>query len=160
MYPRRFFFEQVCPADNSGMRKPGRDYRHILEPGYPFGHRHLIGGTFLVYTVYGCGENISRPLLCTPPHVENRFYHQFAARQSLITNRGVMEAACTLYFDPATRSIKRTAQARQRTPGTLYRFIDVIQQLELNFDLYSMSGEEIIGLLPPEFDRWKGSSGH
>jgi len=40
-------------------------------------------------------------------------------------------------------------------PGTLYRFIDVIQQLDLTYDLYSMNGEEILGLLPPEFDRWR-----
>lgn len=33
-------------------RRPGRDYRHIPEPGYPNGHRHLLMGAYLVYTVY------------------------------------------------------------------------------------------------------------
>jgi hypothetical protein len=40
-------------------------------------------------------------------------------------------------------------------PGTLLRFIDVVQQLDLNFDLYSMNAEALIGLLPSEFDAWK-----
>jgi hypothetical protein len=43
------------------------------------------------------------------------------------------------------------------SPGTLLRFIDIIQQLDLTYDLYSMSGEEILALLPPEFDKWKDS---
>jgi hypothetical protein len=37
-----FYFDQVCPAKPDGTRAPGRDYRHILEPGYPYGHRHLL----------------------------------------------------------------------------------------------------------------------
>ena len=41
-------------------------------------------------------------------------------------------------------------------PGTFYRFIGIIQQLDLNYDLYSMSGNEILDLLPPEFNKWKG----
>lgn len=150
-----FYFDQVCPPDRSGRCKPGRDYRHILEPGYPNGHRHLLAGAYLVYTVYGWGEEISPLLLNTPLFVENKFTHELAGRQSLITNRGVMEAACRLYFDRKTRKPKRGAQFRKNAPGTLYRFIDVIQQLDLNYDLYSMTGDEIVGILPAEFDAWK-----
>jgi len=40
-------------------------------------------------------------------------------------------------------------------PGTLYRFIDVVQQLGLTYDLYSMTGDQILQLLPSEFDRWR-----
>jgi len=150
-----FYFEQVCPPDPLGNRKPGRDYRHILEPGYPNGHRHLIGGAYLVYTVYGLGDEISHLLLHTPLHIESKFNHEFVVRQSLITNKGIMEAAFRLYFDPSLKKPKRGAQLKKGAPGTLYRFIDVIQQLDLNFDLYSMTGNEIISILPAEFDRWK-----
>jgi hypothetical protein len=150
-----FYFNQVCPKDKNGKRKPGRDYRHILEPGYPYGHRHLIGGAYLVYTVYGWRDDIPQLLLHTPPYVESKFNHELATRQSLITNRGIMEAAYKLYFDPSTKKGKRGAQIKKKAPGTLYRFIDVIQQLDLNFDLYSMTGDEIVSLLPPEFDQWK-----
>lgn len=151
-----FYFDQVCPSDKTNRRKPGRDYRHILEPGYPFGHRHLIGGAYLVFNVYGCREDISPPLLSTPLNVENRFYHQLVVRQSFITNRGIMEAAYRLYFDNTTKKLKRGAQAMKSVPGTLFRFIDVIQQLDLNYDLYSMTGDEIISILPQEFEKWKG----
>jgi hypothetical protein len=149
-----FYFNQVCPEDKKGKRKPGRDYRHILEPGYPYGHNHLLSGSFLVYSVYGLGNELSKLLLSTPLNVESGYHHQFAQRQSLITNKGVMAAANQLYFDPKKLKPKFGAIPKSKA-GSMYRFVDVIQQLELNFDLYSMTGDEIISLLPPEFDQWK-----
>ena len=52
-----FYFDQVCPVRQDGYRKPGGDYRHILEPGYRYGHRHLLAGSYLPYSIYGLGEN-------------------------------------------------------------------------------------------------------
>jgi hypothetical protein len=150
-----YFFDQVCPVDESGLRKPGRDDRHILEPGYPNGHRHLLAGTYLVYSVYGLGDHLSRLLLWTPLHLESKFHHELAVRQTLITNRGILEAADKMYFKESEGSPKKGALMKKKAPGTLQRFIDVIQQLDLTFDLYSMSGTEILALLPPEFDIWK-----
>ena len=149
-----FFFDRLCPAEKSGIRKPGKDYRHILEPGYPNGHRHLLAGAYLVYTVYGLGDALCPLLLWTPLPMESRFHHQLAVRQTLITNRGVLEAAHLLYFNSANGQPKRGALGRKNTPGTLLRFIDIVQQLDLTYDLYSMTGREILKLLPPEFDRW------
>ena len=149
-----FFFDQVCPVEKTGIRKPGRDYRHILEPGYPNGHRHLLAGAYLVYTVCDLGDRLSRLLLWTPLHVESRLHHQLAVRQTLITNHGILKAAHLMYFNESLNRPKHGALGDKKTTGTLLRFIDVIQQLDLTYDLYSMSGREILKLLPPEFDRW------
>ena len=136
------------------MRKPGRNYRHILEPGYRYGHNHLIAGAYLVYSVYGLNETLSKLLLYTPLHSESKFHHQLAQRQSIITNKGLMEAADLLYFSEPKEKPKSGALAQNKA-GTLFRFIDIIQQLDLNYDLYSMTGDEVLQLLPAEFDRWK-----
>ncbi|MCU0560568.1 MAG: hypothetical protein MUD16_10305 [Desulfobacterales bacterium] len=149
-----FYFDQVCPANDKGRRRPGRDYRHIPEPGYPHGHRHLLMGAYLVYTVYEWGEELSKLLLHSVLSVENHFHHEIATRQSFITNRGVMEALHLLYFDDARNRPKRGPIMNRRAPGSLYRFIDVVQQLDVTYDLYSMSGHEIVGLLPAEFALW------
>jgi hypothetical protein len=151
-----FYFDQVCPPVQNGIRKPGRDYRHILEPGYPNGHRHLLCGPYMVYSVYELGENLSKLLLCTSIPIENKFHHELAGRQSLITNRGILEAVHLLYYENAGDRPKRGAQIKKSAPGTFYRFVDIIQQFDLNYDLYSMTGEKILELLPPEFDKWKG----
>ena len=149
-----FYFNQVCPAQTNTIRKPGRDYRHILEPGYPYGHNHLLAGAYLVYTVYGLYNELSMLLLYTAPHIESGLHHQLAQRQSIITNKGVMEAAHLIYLDKKRRKPKFGAIAKNK-PGTVYRFIDVIQQLDLNYDLYSMTGEQVLKLLPVEFNKWK-----
>jgi hypothetical protein len=151
-----FYFDQVCPPQKDGVRRPGRDYRHILEPGYPNGHRHLLCGPYMVYAVYELGEDLSKLLLCTDIPIENKFHHELAGRQSLITNRGTLEAVHTLYYEEAADKPKRGAQVKKPTPGSFYRFIGIIQQLDLNYDLYSMHGNEILDLLPPEFNKWKG----
>jgi hypothetical protein len=150
-----FYFDQVCPVQSNSTRKPGRDYRHILEPGYPNGHRHLLCGPYMVYSVYRLGDRLSKILLCTSIPIENKFHHELAGRQNLITNRGILEAVHSLYFEESGNRPKRGAQVKKAAPGTFYRFIDIIQQLDLNYDLYSMSGEEVLELLPPEFDRWR-----
>jgi len=149
-----FYFEQVCPAQINAIRRPGRDYRHILEPGYPYGHNHLLAGAYLVYTVYGLYDELSKLLLCTAPHIESGIHHQLAQRQSIITNKGLMEAARLLYLNKKENKPKFGAIAKNK-PGTVYRFIHVIQQLDLNYDLYSMTGEQALKLLPAEFNKWK-----
>jgi len=149
-----FYFDQVCPPGPNRLRKPGRDYRHILEPGYRHGHRHLLGGDYLVYTVYDLGEGLCKLLLYTPCHVESRFHHELATRQSLITNKGILQAVHDLHLDKKAGRPKRGTLVRNG-PGTLFRLIDVIQQLDLTYDLYSMTGEQILQLLPAEFDRWR-----
>lgn len=146
------YFDQVCPPGPDRRRSPGRGYRHILEPGYPYGHRHLLGGPFLVYRLHG---ERARLLLSTRIYQENHFHHQLASRQTLISNPTIMEAADRLYFDERNRGPKRGAQHPGRTPGNLLRFIDVVQQLDLNYDLHSMSADALLDLLPAEFDQWR-----
>ena len=150
-----FYFDQVCPANDKDRRKPGRDYRHIPEPGYPNGHRHLMMGAYLVYTIYGWGDELSKLLLQTALSIESHFHHQIATRQSFITNRGIMEALHILYYNNFENKPKRGPIMNKNAPGSLYRFVGVIQQLDVTYDLYSMSGPEIVSLLPAEFNHWK-----
>lgn len=149
-----FYLDQVCPPDRTGGRKPGRDYRHILEPGYPYGHNHLLCGAYLVYTIHELGKELSALLLYTPMNRESGFHHMLANRLNFISNRGIMEAAHLLYFNQKTGKPKPGSTAKKRAGG-LIRFIDVLQQLDLTYDLYSMSGREILNILPDEFNEWR-----
>ena len=111
-------------------------------------------GPYLVYTVYGWGDELSKLLLQTALSIESHFHHQVATRQSFITNRGIMEALHILYYDDTHNKPKRGPIMNKNASGSLYRFIDVIQQLDVTYDLYSMSGPEIVSLLPTEFTHW------
>ena len=149
-----YYFDQVCHAGKDGLRKPGRDYRHIPDPGFRLVHRHLLSGAYLVYTIYGLSDLLAGFLLYSSLPVETQIFHQIVSRQNLISNPVVVEAAGRLYFNKKTKIPKRGA-FQSNTAGTLSRFIMVIQQLDLNYDLYSMETYELLDLLPPEFDRWK-----
>ncbi len=146
-----YYFDQVAPERPGRTRQPGRDYRHIPEPGYLRGHRHLLGGAVMVYRLHG--EN-ARLMLSTRPFVESHFHHQISARQAIVSNAAVVSAAGRLYLNAKTQRPKRGAQ-QATTPGNLLRFIAVVQQLDVNYDLYSMTADGILSLLPAEFDRWK-----
>lgn len=41
------------------------------------------------------------------------------------------------------------------SPGSLRRFIAVLSQLDLTYDLFGVSGKDIVSILPPEFDQWR-----
>lgn len=59
-----------------------------------------------------------------------------------------------LYWDDQKNTIKK--RARNKTgPGVLRRFTkDIIPQFQMTYDLNSMNGEEILNLLPSEFNDW------
>lgn len=146
-----YYFDQVSPSDPMGKRTPGQDSRHILDLDSRRYYRHLLYGLFNIFALHG----EEAPLLCSGPlHRPSTHYEAIASRQGLVTNQGVVDAAHFLYYDLAKGTVKRGATATPK-PGTLGRFIDVIEQLDLTHDLYSMTGEEILSLLPPEFDAWQ-----
>ncbi len=147
-----YYFNQLCPPIRSGKRIPGQDYRHILELDYRRYYRHLLVGP---YNIFGLHGDRAPLLLSGPLDKSSRYYEELSSRQGFITNRGVIEAANLLYFDSEQRKVKRGPAVTSRKPGTLMRFIDIIQQLDLTYDLYSMTGNEVLALLPSEFDEWR-----
>lgn len=150
-----FYFDQVCPPGPGGARRPGQDYRHVPDFGYRFRHRHLLFGPFDVYRRHGIRSIL---LLTGLPSSESAIYHEIAARMDLIANRGVIDAAMLMYFDPRRLEPKRGVQAARAAPGTIRRFVRVLQQLDMTYDIYGLSGREILDLLPEEFDRWQPAS--
>ena len=149
-----FYFDLVCPKKPDGKRIIGEDYRYILRSGTDWRHyyRHLLASPVRIYAVHK--EN-ARLLLNGPVHKMGDFVEQLVSRQEIASNTGVIEAADMLYWDSARNGPKRGSAPNRRDPGTLRRFIDTIQQLDLTYDLCSMNGREIVDLMPEEFGRWR-----
>ncbi len=147
-----FFFDEVCPVRADGRRRPGQDYRHVPSFEYPTAHRHLLYGPYQVYRRHGVTAAL---LLSGPPHSESGVYHEIAGRRELIANRGVLDAATLLYYDAARRAPRPGAQGPTSSPGTVRRFVRVLQQLDMTYDIYGLSGRQLLELLPPEFDVWR-----
>ena len=153
-----YYFEQLCPAPARGARHPGQKYRYILpkiesEDHFRHYYRHLLAGPYRIYSLNIDSTHQGRLLLYPSIEKHGDFSEQLASRMELITNPGVMEAVDLLYFDTAHDAPKRGATSR-KNPGNLRRLITIIQQLDLTYDLYSLTGKQILGLLPKEFDSW------
>ncbi len=150
-----YYFDQVCPPRAEGVRRPGLDYRHVPDFGFRYRHRHLLYGPYAVYRRHR-GHAVL--VLSGPLHVEQKIYHEIASRMDLIASRGVLEALNALYLDRARGMPKRGAQATGAGHGTLGRFVRVLQQLDVTYDVYGMPGHAILELLPPEFDAWRAQT--
>jgi hypothetical protein len=148
-----YYFDQVCPMRATATRKPGQDYRHVPDFGYRYRYRHLLYGP---YTVYRRHRGYAILVLSGPLHVEQQVYQEITSRTDLIASHGVLEALNALYLDRARGLPKRNAQTPSLQPGTLRRFVRVLQQLDVTYDVYGMSGQAILDLLPAEFDAWRG----
>lgn len=147
-----YWFDSLCPPRADGVRRPGGDQRHIADFRHRSRYSHLLYGPYLVYRRHGA---VSRVLLSSPAHRDSHFYQAITGVQDLIANRGVLEAAWLLYFDDGAQKLRRGCQPSQPRRGTVRRFVRVLQQLDLTHDVYGMSGEEIVALLPAEFDAWR-----
>jgi hypothetical protein len=149
-----YYFDQLAPRRADGTRRPGRDYRHVPDFDFRHRYRHLLFGPFAVYRRHRAHAVL---LLSGPLHVEPSVYQEITSRQDLIASRGVIEALNALYLDRSRGFPKRGAHAAAEHPGTLRRFVRVLQQLDLTYDIYGMSGNAIVDLLPPEFDAWRSA---
>lgn len=150
------WFDQFAPLRGDGSRNITEDARYICSSDYRDYYRHFIAGPYIIYSLHS-REN-SLIFLHNPVYEVNDFIEQFASRQFIISHKNIVEVITQLYFNPNTGKPKWGAQSRKRE-GNHRRFVKVIQQLELTYDIYSMSPEQILDLLPSEFDEWKQKQG-
>ncbi len=148
------FLDTTSPADADGTRKPGQDYRHIPSNNWRDFYRHLVRGPVRILRLFRDYPDQAAIVLCQKPHSPGDFVEQLASRQERITNSAILETANRLYYDRNTGRPKRGASPTSHRPGTLRRFGDVLDQLDLTYDLYSMSADDLTQLLPAEFSRY------
>jgi hypothetical protein len=149
-----FYFEQLCPVDKSGRRKPGQRARWIPAVGdFRKYYRHLLAGPYRIYRAHRDDPSRALSLLCGDLNTPGEIVEQLTSRQELVTNNAIVETATTLYVDPDTSQPKRGAAGKG--PGSARRLADIMNQFDVTYDLYSMGAGDIIAMLPPEFKRFK-----
>jgi len=144
-----FYFNELCPSDAERRRRPGAMVRWFLDASGRRYYRHLLAGPFFVYRQHLDNPGRTRVLLFGPLHKVNGVYDLIAGRMRLVSNPAVVECVSRLYFDARKGHLKRNAQTSR--PGGIKRFVSVIMQFDCTYDLYSMSPEAIMALLPAEF---------
>ncbi len=145
------WFDQLCPEKADDSRKPAMSYNYVLSENYNHRPRHAIFTTWQLVNKFG---EDSRFLLSKALPVRGELIEQIMARQYYLGCEGVMKTASKLYYDPENKTFKKGSAGRT-SAGCVYRFISWLQQLEINYDLFSMESDDLATLLPKEFDRFK-----
>lgn len=150
-----FYFDELCPANVKGECKPGQIARWIPETGVSWRYyRHLLAGPYRIYAAHSDSPERVLLVLCGPLHQPGDIVEQIASRQEIITNGGIMEAVSNLYYDPSSSKPRRGA-ATKEGKGTVRRFTDILNQFDVNWDLYSLEAQDVLQLLPDEFSRFR-----
>jgi hypothetical protein len=152
-----FYFEELCPADADGERRPGERARYIAESAnFQRYYRHLLAGPYRIFRAHRRAPERALAVLCQPLSKPGDLVEQLASRQELVTNTAVMEVATALYVDPGTGKPKRGSQTK--SVGAVRRLADVLSQFDVTWDLYSAKFAELLGILPAEFNRFRTSA--
>ena len=151
-----FYFEILCPINKKGYRKPGELARWIPAIGnYQKYLRHLLLGPYRIFLAHRDNPERALALLVNPVHQPGEIAEQLSQYKQIVTNPAIVEAATLLFIDKNTKSFKRGAAGKGA--GSARRIEKFWKQFDVTWDLYGMTTDEILELLPSEFDKWRGN---
>jgi hypothetical protein len=144
-----FYFWEICPTSN-GVLQPGSAPRWIPQSSdWRRYYRHLVAGPYGIYRAHRDAPRRALAVLCQRPGRPGDLVEQLASRQQVVTNPTIMQVATDWFVDQATGQQRRNANSKGA--GGPRRFIDVLNQFDLTWDLSMMSADEFRTRLPSEF---------
>jgi hypothetical protein len=147
------WFEQLAPVEK-GRRKVGERAKWIPLIGVSRRYyRHLILGPYEIYLTNQDRPERAAVLLHNPPYKPGELVGQLAATQHIAQSKAAVGAATMLYYDRDRKVLK--AGAAGKGPGSPRRYRTVLDHFDRTFDLHSITEEQLLNLLPREFERFK-----
>lgn len=157
-----YYFDTVVRKDIDGSPRLGRtpDIAYVIDSqdreswGGMWAHRLM-----LAYETYAKHGEGAWYMLDEKVNILSRFTARLS-RPNLFRAEGIVPLAHLLYADPTTRKLKPDSTGWTSRgnvpPGSIFRLITVLSQLYMTYDVYgTMTAEQILPLLPSEFDRFK-----
>lgn len=154
-----FYFDRLVGRDESGQPRLGNnaDVAYLLDPVKKSRgeNRHRLRLAYETYVRHG---EKAWFMLNQPVMAMEQLAERLSGKPIAFRSTGIVQLAHLLYADPATGRTKQGyggGGQDQRRAGNLMRFIDVLDQLYMTYDVYGMTAEELLKLLPPEFAAWR-----
>ena len=146
------YFHQLL-AEDSAIAEMGRADRWILSDTNRYSYRHLIASAYFAYRAHSFNPSRAMCILCQDVLHPGELVEQIQSTPD-IGYSVCAEVATNLYFDSGSQSLKKGAGGKG--PGSARRLTAAyFNQIRVNVDLRGMSAEEILRILPPEFDRFR-----
>lgn len=145
--------DTLFPKDPQGIRKVGELWRwYPSDPSdYQKAQRHLVRMPVVLLGSFG---DKADHLLCGKPQILPDVREQLLGQQDMLTSN-FQAAARLLYYNEDTGTVKRGAGGKGR--GSPRRLRDLRKQLDVTWNIFDLEDEEILALLPKEFDRFRPS---
>jgi hypothetical protein len=146
-----FLFCEICPVGRGGRLQPGAAPRWIPEStNWRRYYRHLVAGPYRIFLAHKEEPTRALAVLCQRPGRPGELVEQLASRQELVTNPAIMRVATECFVDLTTGRPKPSAS--RKGPGGPRRFVAVLEQFDLVWDLSILSADSLRRMLPREFD--------
>jgi hypothetical protein len=155
------YFDQLCPPDAKGLRKPMAAGHYVLEGRFAHNryYRHLVRAAWYAIALH---EDDGAVLLTSAgkptPGVGQwgDISEQLSGYQDILGSRTAMIVAARLYLD-AELGTKRGA-ASPSGGGSVRRLSMVLRQLAMTHDLRTAAPDAVIAMLPDEFEPFRSAS--
>ena len=144
-----FHSREICPTAR-GKLQPGASPRWIPQTGdWRRYYRHLLAGPYGIYYAHRDSPKRAMAVLCQRPGRPGDLVEQLASRQQIVTSPTIMQVATDCYVDPKTG--RQRSSANRKGAGGARRFIDVLSQFDVTWDLSMLSPGDMQAYLPNEF---------
>ncbi len=149
-----FYFDSVCPLIN-GKRRAVAVPHYVLDAAkWTRRYRHLL---LTPYRVLQEIPTNNRIFLDVPLPIHGDLMEQTMGKLYLIRVPAIRDAIDSLYFDKESGRAKLGILPTKRPkPGDFRNRLPLrIKQLQMTYDVHSLSGPQLIEKLGSEFDAWK-----
>lgn len=116
-------------------------------------YRHHAAGPIFACQAHPNNGAAALVVLANPLDTPGELAEQLLSRQDVLTSYSSIGAATLLYVDPSTLTAVSGA-ASKNSPGTSRRYGLYLKQLELTYDLGSMTPVELLRMLPDEYSNF------
>jgi len=150
-----FYFEGIVRVEDGAAKLSPLDETLVIDRNDTESlrgmHRHYLRAAWLLFRAHG--EDAAF-FLEQAPAARGAMVNGVLQSQRIFNSTGIVSLVLRLY----------THQNRQRRgfrdkPGGLHHLLRVLDQLERTYDVYHMSPDALIRILPPEFDPWVKKGG-
>lgn len=154
------WLDLIAPLQPDGSRKIGEWRKWILSSDRRH-YRHLLATPYRMYRTHADDPSCVLLVLCGPVDTPGNITEQIASRPDVVKSRNIMQALTKMYYVPALTSAaedfmaSRIGTLRDGASTSAVRMGKVLGQFYLTWDMFAMEPDQIVTMLPSEFDKFK-----
>ncbi len=156
-----FYFDSFVEQDDENRYKLARlpDYAFVLDTNTVNPRDMLLHRLMLAWEAYRRhGDQFAQWMLQQPVTSVPKIVERTIRSRQRFSSQGIVKLIGMLYIDPQSYAPKRGA-GNDDAIGGIRRLNDVLDQLYMTYDVYGMSAEQLLALLPDEFKRFNTAAG-